>query len=111
MTDVFWRFRASKAFKGKADIVLRKLIAENKESVEQEKLNECIVAPNAHTSAADENDRACLVNEALGEDSHFDFPKIHLQSHWAEQIPRDRCLGPYSTNICKTSHNALEDAY
>ena len=107
--DVFLRFRASKAFKGKADIVSRELTAQNRERNEQEKQNERTAAQKARTLAADKHERACLVNEALVEDSHFNFPKIHLLSHWADQIPRYGCLPQYCTEICETSHKALKD--
>ena len=84
--DVFLRFQASKASKCKADIVTRELTAQNRERDEQEKQNERTGAQKARTLAADKHERACLVNEALVEDSHFNFPKIHLLSHWADQI-------------------------
>ena len=109
--DVFLRFRASKASNGKADIVLRELTAQNREREEQEKQTERTAAPMAGTLAADKYERACLVNEALVEDSHFNFPKIHLLSHWADQIPRYGCSPEFSTEICETSHKALTDAY
>ena len=109
--DVFLRFQASKASKGKADIVTRELTAQNRERDEQEKQNERTAAQKARTLAADKHERACLVNEALVEDSHFNFPKIHLLSHWADQISRYGCLPQFSTEICETSHKALKDAY
>ena len=109
--DVFLKFQASKASKGKADIVLRELTAQNSERNEQEKQNECTAAQKAHTLAADKHERACLVNEALVEDSYFNFPKIHLLSHWADQIPRCGCLPQFSTEIYETSHKALKDTY
>ena len=32
----------------------------------------------------DREERAYLVNHALVEDSHFNFPKIYLMMHWAD---------------------------
>ena len=109
--DVFLRFRASKASKGKADIVSKELTAQNRKRDEQETKNERTAAQKARTLAADKQEHAFLVNEALVEDSHFNFPKIHLLSHWADQIPRFGCLPQYSTEICETSHKALKDIY
>ena len=60
---------------------------QNRERDEQEKQNECTAAQKARTLAADKHERACFVNEALVEDSHFNFHKIHLLSNLADQIP------------------------
>ena len=109
--DVFLRFRASKAFKGRADIVSNELTAQNSKWDELEKQIERTAAQKASTLAADEQEHAFLVNEALVEDSHFNFPKIHSLNHWADQIPRYRCLPQYSTEICEASHKLLKDAY
>ena len=79
--DVFLRFRASKASKGKADIVSKELTAKNRKRDELEKQIERTAAQKARNLAADKQERAFLVNEALVEDSHFNFPKIHLLSH------------------------------
>ena len=59
----------------------------------------------------DKEERAYLVNQALEEISHFNFPKVHLMMHWADKILRYGSLPQYSTEICETSHKALEDAY
>ena len=109
--DVFLRFRAIKASKGKADIVSKELTAQNSRRDELEKQIERTAAQKARTLAADKQERAFLVNEALFEDSQFNFPKIHLLSHWADQIPRYWCLPQLSTEICEASHKALKDAY
>ncbi|KAF8435256.1 hypothetical protein BGX38DRAFT_1072558, partial [Terfezia claveryi] len=45
------------------------------------------------------------------EGSHYNFPKIHLISHYAEQIPKFGTLGQYSTEISETMHKAFKDAY
>ena len=109
--DVFLRFRASKASKSKADIISKELTARNRERNEKEGHNRRTTGQKARVLAADKEERAILVDEALVEDSHFNFPKIHLMSHWADQIPRFGNLPQYSTEICETSHKALKDAY
>ncbi|KAF8451279.1 hypothetical protein BGX38DRAFT_1091927, partial [Terfezia claveryi] len=45
------------------------------------------------------------------EGSHYNFPKIHLISHYAEQIPKFGTLGQYSTEISETMHKAFKDTY
>ena len=51
------------------------------------------------------------MNEMLREGAHFNFPKIHLISHYAEQITRFGALGQYSTDISEAMHKGLKDAY
>jgi len=43
--------------------------------------------------------------------AHYNFPKIHLISHFAGQITRYGSLPQYSTEICEASHKPLKDAY
>ena len=57
------------------------------------------------------HEHACFINEALVENSHFNFHKIHLLSYWADQIAQYGCLPQFSTEICEPSHKALTDAY
>ena len=59
----------------------------------------------------DKQEDAFLVNEALVEDSHFNFLKIHLLSHWADQFPSYECLPQYPTEICEAFHKGLKDPY
>ena len=109
--DVFLRFRASKASKGKADIVSKELTAQNRKRDKLEKQIERTAAQKARTLAADKQERTFSVNEALVEDSHCNFPNIYLLSHWADRIPRYGCLPQYSTEIWEASHKALKDVY
>ncbi|KAF8435589.1 hypothetical protein BGX38DRAFT_1079930, partial [Terfezia claveryi] len=50
-------------------------------------------------------------HDILKEGLHYNFPKIHLISHYAEQIPKFGTLGQYSTEISETMHKAFKDAY
>ncbi|KAF8445152.1 hypothetical protein BDZ91DRAFT_642868, partial [Kalaharituber pfeilii] len=52
-----------------------------------------------------------LVKEILEEKSHFNFPKIHLISHFSDQISNYGSLSQYSTEICESMHKELKDAY
>ena len=69
------------------------------------------VAQKARAAGKDKEKRVYLVNQALVEDSHFNFPKIHLMMHWADQISRYGSLPQLATEICKTSHKPLKNAY
>jgi len=62
-------------------------------------------------SEDDQEERAFRINQALEQDSHFNFPKLHLLSHYADQIAQHWSLPQYSTEICETSHKPLKDAY
>jgi len=44
-------------------------------------------------------------------DSHFNFPKMHLMMHWADQISHYGSLPQFSTEICETSYKAFKEAY
>ena len=101
----------SKASKSKADNVSKELITQNKKRIDEEKQNGCTIIQRSRTLAADRKERTFLVNEALVEDSHFNFPKMHLMIHWADQISWYGCLPQYSTEVYKTSNKELKDAY
>ena len=107
--DIFLKFQASKASRNKADLISKELTAKNEERNEQP--NGRTAAQKARSLPADKEERAFLVDEALVEDSHFNFPKIHLMIHWADQISRYECLPQFFTEICETSHRALKDVY
>jgi len=51
------------------------------------------------------------VYEILKDGAHYNFPKIHLISHYAEQIPKFGVQGQYSPKISETMHKAFKDAY
>ncbi|KAF8436740.1 hypothetical protein BDZ91DRAFT_756790 [Kalaharituber pfeilii] len=52
-----------------------------------------------------------LVEDLLGEEAGFNFPKIHMLSHYTDQIPRYGSLPQYSTEIYETYHKLMKDAY
>ena len=56
-------------------------------------------------------ERRELVDEILREGALYNSAKIHLISHYAEQIPKFRSLPQYSTDIRKYMRKGLQDAY
>ena len=52
-----------------------------------------------------------LVDEILREGADYNFPKIHLISDYAEQIPKFSSLPQYSTDITEYMHMEFKDAY
>jgi len=89
----------------------KELTKTNKSRNEQVNINRRTVVQKARAAAEDKEERAYLVNQALVEDSHFNFTKIHLIMHWADQISRCGSLPQFSTEICETSHKAFKQAY
>ncbi|KAF8457357.1 hypothetical protein BDZ91DRAFT_645596, partial [Kalaharituber pfeilii] len=51
------------------------------------------------------------LKEILEQKSHFNFPKIHLISHFSDQISKYGSLPQYSTEICESLHKQLKQAY
>ena len=52
-----------------------------------------------------------VVNNLLSGCAHFNFPKMHLISHFADQISKYGTLPQYSIEICTALHKPLKDAY
>jgi len=109
--DVFLRYQATKATKGRVDVVSKELTEWNKSRNVEANPNGHTAAQKPRTAAEDRDERAYLVNQVLEEDSYFNFPKIHLIMHWADQISPYGSLPLYSTEVCEISHKALKDAY
>ena len=52
-----------------------------------------------------------MLHDLLTEDAHYNFPKMHLVSHFADQITKYGSLPQFSTDICEASHKPLKEAY
>jgi len=106
--DVFQRFRAGKKAKRAAAEAHKSLLQEQTE----------VLASAQHLTAVEKGkvrqgntlERRELADEILREGAHYNFPKIHLISHYAELIPKFGALGQFSTNISETMHKAFKDA-
>ena len=83
---MFLRYRAGKVAKAKADMVSKWLNAQTMARRLEEKANGHTAAQKARALAEDREECTYLVNQVLVEDSHFNFPKIHLLMHWSDQI-------------------------
>ena len=77
----------------------------------QESVQGLIVSEKAKARKDNSLQRRDLVDEILNEGAHYNFPKIHLIPHLAEQIPKFGSLPQYSTDISEYMHKALKDAY
>ena len=105
--DVFLRYRAYKKAKKAAAEAHKNLLKEQT----QESVKVLTVSENGKLRL--ENCLECreLLDEVLREGAHYNFPKIHLISHYAEQIPRFVALVQYSTDIRESMHKGFKDAY
>ncbi|KAF8414436.1 hypothetical protein EV426DRAFT_579176 [Tirmania nivea] len=97
--DVFLRFHATKATKNAAKQATKDLHAPCPPRLaKRQKLQE------QFRTEVDE-----LVDNLLSTGAHYNFPKIHLISHFADQIVKYGSLPQYSTEICEASHKPLKD--
>jgi len=109
--DVFLRYRAGKVAKPKADMVSKELTAQTTACRVEDKANGHTAAQKARTLVEDREECTYLVNQALIEDSYFNFPKIHLLMHWSDQISQYGSLPQFSMEIFEVSHKPLKEAY
>ena len=86
--NIFLRYRTGKSAKARADALSKELTEANKSRNEQANINGRTAMQKTHAAAEDREERVYLINQVLVEDLHFNFPKIHLIMHWADQISR-----------------------
>jgi len=56
-------------------------------------------------------ERRNLVDKILREAAYYNFSKMYLISHYAEQIPKFGTLKQYSTDISECMHKGFKEAY
>ncbi|KAF8460148.1 hypothetical protein BDZ91DRAFT_785483 [Kalaharituber pfeilii] len=106
--DIFLRYRAPKASKDEAAIAHRQLTAEHRlQNMEKEETATVRNLKKKESLVEWQH----LVKEILEQKSHFNFPKIHLISHFSDQISKYGSLPQYSTEICESLHKQLKQAY
>jgi len=107
--DVFLRFRAGKKAKRAPADAHKTLLQEQTEV--QASVQDLTALEKARLQLENTLERRELVDEILKDGAYYNFPKIHLISHYAEQIPKFSVLGQYSTEISETMNKAFKDAY
>ena len=105
--DVFLCFRAGKKAKKAAVMVHKVLLGEQTQTSDQG----LAVLEKAKVREANTLERQELVETILKDGSYFNFPKLHLLTHYVEQIPRFGALTQYSTDITESMHKGFKDAY
>jgi len=109
---VFGEFRASKADQKKAKGASKDL-AETQAQDRQTTISSYFPATatqKANQASANRQEREHLVADMLGQ-STFNYPKLHLLTHYAEQIIQFGRLPQYSTEITEALHKPLKEAY
>jgi len=111
MKGVFLRFWARKAAKAKAEVVEQELKKQREARTHQQGSDDLSMAQRAQMDNEDQLECRFLINQALEERSDFNFPKIHLLSHYADQISWYGSLLQYSTKSCKASYKLFKNSY
>jgi len=81
---VFLHFRARKGARAKAEVVEQEL--KKQREAHQRGSDDLSTAQHAQMHNEDQLECRFIINPALEEASDFNFPKIHLLSHYADQI-------------------------
>ncbi|KAF8459684.1 hypothetical protein BDZ91DRAFT_785668 [Kalaharituber pfeilii] len=106
-SDVFIEFRARKAAKKHAKKAAKELALDQATLYDYFKT----ATQKANLRKEHREERAALVQDIVQCNSSFNFPKLHLLSHYAEQVFRFGSLLQYSTEISEAMHKPLKDAY
>jgi len=109
--DVFLLGRASKKAKAKANALRTELVKKRKVD-EQTNAESWTPSKERHEMNA-WRDYICQKIDISKElDADFNFPKIHLMSHWAEQLRQYGALQQYSAERHEKAHNTnLKDGW
>jgi len=109
--DVFLQFRASKSTKTAAKEATRGLREEYQSLLTLDSPLHLSTARCRKLVEELRLETEEMVDDMLTTGAHYNFPKMHLISHFAEQISRYGSLPQYSTKICEVVHKPLKDAY
>jgi len=109
--EVFLRFRAIKSVKNAVKQVSKGLREEHQRVLASDDPSEQTPAKRQKLQQELRLETEELVFDFLTTGAHYNFPKMHLISHFVNQITRYGSLPQYSTEICEASHKPLKDAY
>ncbi|KAF8418320.1 hypothetical protein EV426DRAFT_679831 [Tirmania nivea] len=109
--EVFLRFRATKSSKAAAKLASKDLRAEHQRLLASDELHMETPSKRRKLQQELQQETEQLVHDTLTSGAHYNFPKMHLISHFVDQIAKYGSLPQYSTEICEASHKPLKDAY
>lgn len=100
--DVFLRYRKGKAAEAVATQVRQTLRDEHEAEVRSTQGMTALKKRRLQADQRFELEEA--VSEVYRENSHFNFPKIHLMSHFSEHVRRFGSIPQYSTEAGESAH-------
>jgi len=109
--EVFLGFRGTKSVKNAAKQASKGLREEHQRLLVSDDLCQQTPAKQQKLQQELRLETEELVHDFLTTGVHYNFPKIHLISHFADYKTRYVPLPQYSTEICEASHKPLKDAY
>ena len=104
---IFGEFRASKADREEAVRAVQELA---EEQAQQAAGLELTYKQREKQSAEDQRERQEAIRDIF-KNATFNFPKMHLLSHYSSQIEEFGTLPQFSTEITEALHKPLKDAY
>jgi len=107
MKSVFLHCHASKGAKRAAVEAHKVLLKEQTETL----VKGLTAAEKAKLCQEDALEHRNLMNEILREAAYYNFPKMYLISHYAEQIPKFGALKQYSMDISECMQKGFKEAY
>jgi len=107
MKDMFLQFRASKGAKKAAAEAHKNLLTEQCHA----SISNLTMSEKVKMRQENNLEHRELMDDILKEGANCNFPKMHLISHYAEQIPKFGALGQFSTEISECMYKGLKDAY
>jgi len=107
---VFQEFRATKADREEAARASKELAEGQARQATLEQYFMLTPSQRAKQAAADKDQRKQLVHDILQQGT-FNFPKLHLLTHYDSQIKDFGTLPQYSTKITEALHKPLKEAY
>ena len=110
--QVFSEFRATKKDRQDAKEVSRELAAGQLEA-RQARLEEYFELSSTQRNrlAVEVHQERARVIQEVQSQPEFNFPKMHLLSHYRSQIKEFGSLPQYSTEITEAPHKSLKNAY
>jgi len=107
---VFQEFRATKADREETARASKELAESQVRQPTLEQYFMLTPSQRAKQAAADKDERQQLVHDIL-QQGMFNFPKLHLLTHYDSQIKDFGTLLQYFTKITEALHKPLKEAY
>ena len=108
---VFLKYRAGKVQSQKAKLAVKEHSSASRQEISAARTKGTSKTQLNKLSKDLRLEHELLKKDILEEGSHWNFPKMHMLTHYAEQIPKYGQLVQYSTEVGEAYHKPLKDAY